>query len=150
MFCTHPDGEMTIPEIFDEGEEYWWSYIKLPLFVPYFQVVCGSSLEPSTGCAQTFFFPTIDQVMMILADVTVDVNSVQLVSPGYMNGSGDWQIDKLQSVLRGVEVQSGEETQYAYIYVVASGSRYLQSGIAANESELANLEVVCDLSFTSE
>lgn len=136
---------MPIPPIFDDGSECWWSYVKLPLFEPYFQIVCGS-LGESRGSLQTLFIQTIDQVLSILRDPVIDVTSVQLVSPGYMNGSGSWQIDELCAVYRGIESQSEDFTQYAFLYVVANGSRYLESCVANTESGLSGLEVICEIS----
>ena len=147
MFCTSTNGKMPIPPVFDDGSECWWSYVKLPLFVPYFQLVCGSRCEP-TGSLQTFFFPSIDQVLSILGDPNVDVTAVQLVSPGHMNGTGNWQIDELSTVYRGFESQSEEFKKYAFLYVVADGSRYLESCVASTESELSSLEMICDVSTT--
>jgi len=147
MFCTTADGEMPIPPVFDDGSECWWSYVKLPLFVPYFHLVCGSLREPK-GSLQTFFIPTIDQVLTILRDPSIDVPSVQLVSPGHMNGTGSWRIDELSTVYRGIESQSADFTQYAFLYVVADGSRYLESCVASNECELSSLEIICDVSAT--
>lgn len=144
MFCTHADGEMPIPPIFDDGSECWWSYVKLPLFVPYFQLVCGSRCE-SRGSLQTFFIQTIDKVLSILRDPVIDVISVQLVSPGHMNRSGNWQIDELRTIYRGVESQSADFKQYAFLYVVANGSRYLDSCVANTESDLSGLEVICEI-----
>lgn len=146
MFCTHPDGEMPIPAVFNDRSENWWSYVKLPLFVPYFQLVCGTLAAESDGSAQTFFFPTIDQVLMVLSDPGTNVSSVQIVSPGYMNGTGIWQIDVLKAVYRGVESRSEDLKQYAHVYVVADGLRYLQSSIAVAECDLTNVELICDLS----
>lgn len=146
MFCTHADGEIKIPEIFDEKDEYWWSYIKLPLFTPYFLVVCSPADKSTDGCSSTFFFTTIDEVKMVYSDAMVDILSVNLVSPGYMNGSGTWQMDELRTVYRGLEMGEPDHRQFGFIYSVASGSRYLQCGVATSESELEDLQVIFDLS----
>lgn len=146
MFCTYPDGRIPIPPIFDDKEEHWWSYVKLPLFVPYFQLVCGSTLDKSDGCVQTLFLHAIDQVIGVYDDVEIDVDTVQVVSPGYMNGTGAWKIDSLESVYRGVESRSNDFIQYAHVYVVAGGVRYLHSSVASDETDLTDVELLCDLS----
>jgi len=145
MFCTHLEAELSIPEIIDDGSESWWSYVKLPLFLPYFQLVCGPSDPDSDRCFQTIFFTNFEQVLVTLDDASIEVSSVQLVSPGYMNSTGHWQIDLLEAVYRGVEVQSEDFRQYAYIYVVSGGTRYLQSCIAAGECDLSDIELVRNL-----
>ena len=149
MFCTHVDARMPIPPIFDDGSERWWTYVKLPLFVPYFQLVCGSRCE-QINTLQTLFVPSIDQVLEIHSDPDVDVIYVQLVSPGHLNGTGKWQIDVLNAVYRGIESLSEGSAQYAFLYEVADGSRYLDACAANAECELSGLEVICVFSTTEK
>lgn len=144
MFCTSPDGKLTIPPIFDDKTECWWSYVRLPLFVPYFQVVCAG-VSSEDECTQTLFLQSVAQLDMVLNDSDVEVLSVQLVSPGYINGKGIWQIDVLENIYRGIEVENGGHTQYAFVYVVSGGRRFLESSIAKTENDLSNLELLLDL-----
>lgn len=143
MFCTSPDGEIRIPPVFESDEEYWWSYVRRPLFIPYFVVVCS---EATSQSSQTFFLETVDQLAQVVGDTTIELKAVQLVSPGHMNGTGIWQIDVLESVFQGLEVNEENCKQYAFVYAVSGGKRYLQSCIANAENDLADLELVLDLS----
>lgn len=145
MFCTHVNARVPIPPLFDDGSECWWSYVKLPLFVPYFQLVCGTSSE-SICALQTLFVPSVDQVLEIHRDPDIDVTSVQLVSPGHLNGTGSWQIDALDSVYQKVE--SGPEgfVRTAFLYELADGSHYLDSRSADVEHDLSEFEVICSFS----
>lgn len=145
MFCTHIDARIPIPPLFDDESERWWSYVKLPLFVPYFQLVCCTSCE-STSTLQTLFVHSVDQVLEIYRNPDIDVTSVQLVSPGHLNGTGSWQIDALGAVYQKVE--SGPEgfIRNAILYEVADGSRYLDSCSADVEYDLSEFEVICNFS----
>lgn len=146
MFCTSPDGAIRIPPIFDNNDEHWWSYIRLPLFSPYFQVVCSGSSRATSESFQTFFLQTVDQLIKVVSDDAVNVTEVQLVTPGHMNAKGLWQIDVLERVFRGLEVNQKDHKQYAFVYAIAGGQRYLESCVAKVESELTELELVLDLS----
>lgn len=143
MFCTSPDGEINRLPLFESDDEYWWSYVRLPLFTPYFMIVCSESNSESS---QTLFLQTIRQLAQVLSDTSIEMNTVQLVSPGHMNGTGAWQIDVLERVFQGLEVNEKDHKQYAYVYAVASGGRYLESCVANAETDLSDLELLLDLS----
>ncbi len=145
MFCTLADATIPIPPGFDGRSEACWSFVVLPLFVPYFQVVCRSGLDNTEERVQTICFSSFAQVMSAIADPDVKIYSVQLVNPGYMNGTGIWQIDILESVYRGVELHSRGHKQFAHVYVISNSARMLESSIAASEYDLTDVELVCDL-----
>lgn len=143
MFCTSPDGEIPIPPVFESDDEYWWSYVKQPLFTPYFIVVCS---DETSERSQTIFLQTVGQLAQVASDTAIELETVQLVSPGRMNGTGIWQMDVLEKVFQGLEVNEKDHKRYAFVYVIAGGGRYLESCIANVESDLTELEMILDLS----
>ena len=140
MFRTNKDGQIAFPPAFDDRSEFWWAYVSIPLHVPYFQIVCS---EENSFVTQTILLQSADQLLSFIDRYIV--HAAQIVTPGYMNGKGTWQIDVLKTVLRGTEVLSDQGNQFAYVYVVADGRRLLESSIAQSESELCDLHELITL-----
>ena len=62
-----------------------------------------------------------------------------------MNGKGLWQIDVLERVFQGVEVDEGDHKQYAFVYLISGGARYVESCVAKAEKDLTDVKLILDL-----
>lgn len=78
--------------------------------------------DPDSVCSQQYLIPDVIGLLSLVRSDTPDafVHSVQLVSPGWMNGSEQWRMEPLL----GLIALPGEESSSRYAYKVAGGGIY--------------------------
>jgi len=142
---------MSIPDIFKTDQtELVWKSVRMNLLSPYFHVlICPRSQEEGL-CGFTTLLSDIQHLQLASCQAEVVIEEVQLVSPGHMNGSGRWRMDRLDSIHIGSETSDGAHWQLAYVYVLSNGERYLDSALAESENELRDIEKVFPAPNTSQ
>lgn len=88
--------------------------------------------DASSVCSQQFLIPDVIGLMSLVRSDTPDafVRSVQLVTPGWMNGSEEWCMEPLL----GLIALPGEESSNRYAYEVAGGGIYPTQHASAAQS----------------
>ncbi|WP_160105673.1 hypothetical protein [Pseudomonas izuensis] len=88
--------------------------------------------DPEHVCAQQFLIPDVIGLLSLMRSNsdTAFVSGVQLVSPGWMNGTDQWRMETLSKLI-GIPSEEGSK----YLYEVASGSTY--SDVSADTSYAA-------------
>ncbi|ATH79635.1 hypothetical protein CO724_00080 [Ectopseudomonas mendocina] len=120
MFFTFDHAEAPVGALLKGGHS--WRYVEYLASFPYFHV---AAFDLSEGCAR----PTALLIYSVedLVDLATagrqgwKIQQVQLVSPGRMNGTGGWQMEKLREI-EGIELARG--TSYAYL--LSSGATYFE------------------------
>lgn len=77
--------------------------------------------DPECVCAQQYLIPDVIGLMSLVQSdsETAFVSGVQLVSPGWLNGTDEWRMETLTKL---IAIPGEERSKYAY--QVASGSTY--------------------------
>lgn len=88
--------------------------------------------DANSVCSQQFLIPDVIGLMSLVRSDTPDafVRSVQLVTPGWMNGSEEWCMEPLL----GLIALPGEESSNRYAYEVAGGGIYPTQHASAAQS----------------
>lgn len=135
MFETRPSSEIPFPEAIG-GDSRFWSYVKLHLHQPWFFLVIngdeGSQIVLSTQREQWLGLPEVYPDHRI--------GSIQLVSPGWLNGSSAWKMEPLRQLWTAIDDGSYE----AAIYVVEGGARYIECDGSRIEERLHEVTLVFD------
>lgn len=99
MFRTFPEAEQHLPPGLAAAGEKSWRWIELPLSIPYFLLSISVITEEGAVGRDLFFSNPRDLLGAIagLKDAAKDIE-ISLMSPGYVNGSGSWQMGKIREV----------------------------------------------------
>ncbi|MHA6232990.1 hypothetical protein [Pseudomonas fluorescens group sp. PF-69] len=134
MFITNRQAEAKCSEVMLEPGHQGWHFVQQQLMSPWFHTTiarCEDGLE----IHDVVFVDSLQALtsLLELTEVGVKVKSVKLVSPGWLNGSGDWRMERLLEVARS---QDGASLRYTLI----DGRHYYypeaQPGSSATFSEL--------------
>lgn len=101
MFITNRQAEVKASRAMLEPGHQGWHFVQQQLMSPWFHttiVRCEDGLE-----VHDVVFVDSLQALMSLLELTeagVQVKSVRLVSPGWLNGAGDWRMEQLWEVAK--------------------------------------------------
>lgn len=146
MFETHDHAEIPLHLEFRDAGERLWAYVRTRLHVPWLHVVYGLTHEEdgeSYTLRETLFLSEAEQLEQLRQQPRLSLVSVDLMSPGHLNGTGRWQLEPLAEIWEGTVPQT--ESQRAYVYVLADGRRYADAALDTPEGELRNKRCVLRL-----
>lgn len=111
MFLTFNHAEDLIGAFVEGGHS--WRYVEYPTARPWFHVTLN---EFSEKCHRPTVFHIYDVADLIelagTAKSHIQIERVLLVSHGYLNGTGEWQMDELKEV---AAVSHGDNVSLAYL-----------------------------------
>lgn len=110
MFITTKQAEVKGSQAMLEPGHQGWHFVQKNLMSPWFHttiVRCEGGLE----FHDVVFVDSLQALTPLLeiTEVGVQVTSVQLVSPGWLNGTNDWHMDTLLEIARS---QDGTSLRY--------------------------------------
>ncbi len=125
MFQTANCSRHPIYSAFAGDGHHVWSQVDLVLSRPWFFV----SFLQQTGeeeISENVFLSLLEQLVELsrLQSPLLTVNEVLLVSPGWLNETGGWQMERLQSVWRCSDISG------AVLYRLEDGREYVESPYA--------------------
>lgn len=149
MFETHIEGEIPLPTGIDHPDVRAWSYVHCRLFAPWLHVVREVTYrdEPDgeRGVLQDMLFlAEVAHLMQLQIMPRVRILSVDLMSPGPLNGTGHWKLEPLAEIWEGL-VPMRYEPLRAFVYVLEDGRRYVDAPLDIPESELIEKQRVFKL-----
>lgn len=136
MFRTIPDAEIHIPAGLASGGGRVWRWMELALNIPYFFVTVLHSVDGKPSHERNLIFGDF-RALIELAEVPpegVELVRVNLLSPGYLNGSGSYRLDQLAEIWE--DGQTGGQ-----VFVLAGGTRMEMTYSDAPEQESAYQKV---------
>ena len=139
MFETNNTSRMHNPLSLLGDANHLWAHVSLRIHVPWFYVVFSMSYEDGSRKSDILFVSNIDDVIGMNHEPLIQLEEVYLVSPGHLNKSSKWLMEPLGKLLVGLEP---EHDQYAHIYVVENGNRYLDSALGSKEEELRGINTL--------
>ncbi|MBM7061062.1 hypothetical protein JQX08_10120 [Pseudomonas sp. UL073] len=123
MFETYPIAQLPEPPGF-QSETTRWAYVAQSRNDEWFYVTHEylQAGDPEHPCRQQFLIPEVPYLMGLIHSGTPEARivSIQLVSPPWLNGQGDWQMEQLVQLC---VVPSSMVNRY--IYVVEGREAYL-------------------------
>jgi len=110
VFITNRQAEVKGSQVMLEPGHQGWHFVQQDLISPWFHttvVRCENSLE----FHDVVFVDSLQALtpLLELTEAGVQVKSVRLVSPGWLNGTGDWHMDTLLEIARN---QDGTSLRY--------------------------------------
>lgn len=123
------------------GEAYWRS-AEVCLHRPWFLVTILDGDEGSHELRRTMLVFDVESLDALSAHASRGewrMVSIELVTPGHMNGTGFWQMQHLVRIEQYEEPQ--HEGQMAAVYVTADGGHVVESAIGTRLHELSSPEL---------
>ncbi|MBB6157645.1 hypothetical protein HDC30_004896 [Pseudomonas sp. JAI115] len=110
MFITHRQAEVNGSLAMLDPDHQGWHFVQKHLMSPWFHTTiarCEEGLE----VYDVLFVGNLEALVSVLAprEKECQVKSVQLVSPGWLNGTGDWRMEMLAEVAQS---QDGTSLQF--------------------------------------
>lgn len=99
MFLTFDHAEAPMGALVQGGHS--WRYVEYPTTYPWFHVAL-TEFDGNAHRATTFYVYDAEDLIE-LAESTkhqLNIESVLLVSPGHLNGTGSWQMDELREITK--------------------------------------------------
>lgn len=141
MFETHDSSEVITPADARVPGERIWTSIYSRLHVQWFHVIYDVSHQNEEVSRFIIFLPQTDQLINLSCDQDVDIVEVYLVAPGHLSGKDRWEMEPLDEIWRATEPGCGH-IQFAEIYVLRNGNRYIDSSLDTPESELLDMKLI--------
>lgn len=101
MFITDKQAEMKGSHAMLEPGHQGWHFVQQHLISPWFHTTIAR-WEDGQEFHDVVFVASLQALTSILelTEMGVQVRSVRLVSPGWLNGAGDWRMETLLEVAR--------------------------------------------------
>ena len=137
MFESFDVAEISIPKQIRKTGQHAWSTINVQLHMPWYFVSYTDERRSDCQKACISLFQQIEQLVDLSQSQDVNINEVNLVSPAYLNGKNSWTMDVIKEIWTAIEPKS-KTKQLAFIYILQSGNRYVDSSFDTNEADLIN------------
>ncbi|MNF98321.1 hypothetical protein D3C84_811770 [compost metagenome] len=134
MFVTYKQAEIPIGFYLGDENTQHWQYVEQTLHCPWFYV--GLARRSGEEIMNSMLLiPSTQAFEQLLEQQGKDIwlKDVQLVTPGYMNGSDFW---KMELLLEICEVIDDRDNSYSYVYKLEGERLY---------SENRQLDRMCSL-----
>lgn len=135
MFRTNKHSEILISDSLTGGDSQLWSYVEHGLHLPWFYVTLTERQDEFT-LRKMLIISDASTLETLLGEQNGDmgVESVQLVSPRYMNKNSRWMMEPL---LELSQINSTAAVRPIYIYSLEGGKQYLDG----NEGPLSEEQI---------
>lgn len=140
MFETVDGTEIdTTAFLADDGVRAW-RYVSYPLHFPWFYISYLTTSAEGDSPRQMLCLSLVDDLLCASQSEGARITEANIVVPWHMSGQGRWTMEPLVEIWMGKEPEA--HNQAGYVFVTASGARYLHSGLSDAESQLLDLELI--------
>lgn len=139
MLRTCPEAEFPVRlELSPDGERVW-HWVTLGMQIPYFLTEYQINTENGPFVRQVIFSDLeLVKSLQQAEDGAVQLRSVSLLSPGYLNGSDGYEMERLD------EVRSMPDDPGDFLFVLKSG-RTLRFNLTGSEGRAEEMILLLDL-----
>jgi hypothetical protein len=121
MFTTHRHAEIPLaPAI--AGPHQLWRFVELEQHGPWFYVTINKG-KNGENWRSMIFVASEDELEWALRDIAADarIETVQVITPTNLNGTGKWQMEELTELVR---IYDAQDQVLGYDLKTASGNIY--------------------------
>lgn len=122
LFVTRDDAEIRITGL--SWPDRYWRYFELSLHLPWF-LACVR--EPESGLLRCLFLADSLELVLLLEQQSpgLVVDEVLAGTPGYVNGSNGWQVERLEKLSYA---RSSKEAGIELVFDIEGGRTYRMDG----------------------
>ncbi|MCM8921588.1 MAG: hypothetical protein LC540_16245 [Candidatus Thiodiazotropha sp.] len=129
------------------SEQHVWSYVFSELNTYWLHVVIGIKNQEGLYDYRAYFLTEIDDLVTLTKRPGTTIYEVGLVSPSYMNGTDNWQMDLLEAIAEGREPDT-EYPEHYYVFELRDGKQYTYPA-DGNTSTLKDLKTVYNYRYSN-
>jgi hypothetical protein len=131
VLVTYAQAEVPLGLMAGKPDVRHWRYAELSFDSIWLYVSIGYA-RSGPKRQSTLLMPELREFEQLLDDCsdTLWIDDVMAVSPGDLNGSGTWMMERLDTLEEATDEQTGE---VAYIYVLESGRRYTEAELIKSD-----------------
>lgn len=139
MFYTWPEAKQPSPPVYPPMGEQTWRWVELAIAIPVFLLHLRVKEEDAAMDRHLLFGQLRDALEVInKKSHDLEIVGMSLLSPGYMNGSEDFQLGKIREIWRD------KKTSTMHKYVLDNGQSLSFDFLQRTDIEL---EIELILSF---
>ena len=143
MFITNNAFRSPISGILGNPDEQYWAAAELSLHQPWFlvtfrhsELIEGADAFEITRTILLSHVKDLERWAQQQSDGSLQLESVQVITPGHINGAHAWKMDSLEAVWTAEEPSvAGQAVE---IYETTAGVKYAQSLLETPITELHN------------
>lgn len=143
MLVTYAQAEVPLALLVGNSDVRHWRYAELAFNCVWFYVSIGY-VQSGPQRQSTLLMTELREFEQLLSDCGkfLWIDDVMVVSPGNLNGSGGWKMERLVALEEAVDKKTA---QLSYIYSLECGKHYVE-GTFADKSNLSVERVIykCD------
>jgi hypothetical protein len=132
MFITNEAHRLRIPSLLGGPQQTQWMAVELALNSPWFLVTFKELEVDSTSETREYFsfhrsvlvdsIESVERLIQSNHSDQIQFVSIQIFTPGYMNGTNEWKMETLDSVQEGHHPDF--ESYSVDVFVTSDGHRY--------------------------
>lgn len=130
MFATNPALRLEIPSALMEVDV--WDSLEIVMPEPFLVVTTSERMAEGGNVSRTFLAKA-HHLAPVRRSRNMRIQTVDLLSPARVNGSGRWRLDRLNEVW---ECRDADETHTCWLFRTASGTEFCDSLVGHPPSTL--------------
>ena len=146
MFETDSIEEIFMPAMALDENLRQWESVNLTLQSQWFYVVYRTIPKNPEKLLNFKFLSTTEQVASLSLIYSYQIVDVYLGSPGYINGSDSWKMEKLKEIWKA-SLKNNNDPR-GRIYVLDDGREYVHSYTTMESSDFTKKELIFEIKST--
>ena len=122
MFQTYDINKQHSP--FCSDGEHVWDLVSFILNQPWFHVTILVTDDHGDKFERSVMLKELHQIVALLQRNDLKLRFVDVVSPGFVNGSGRWKMEPLKEVWLRKQEDDLNEYRYDHVFILESGEKY--------------------------
>ena len=141
MFETIESTEAVMPSMFSSPEKHVWWSMHLNTHRQWFYLIYQTQDNNGSELTNVIFLTRAKQIAEMLLIKDCHILEVYLVSPGYINGSNGWKMDKIKEVWRA-RIRNDEFDMSARIFILDNNTEYMHSYYTTDNDSFTKEELI--------
>ena len=141
MFGTMDSTEIVIPSMPLTDGTHIWTSVNLNMHVHWLYVTYQAQYDDDTKLVEIIFLTEAEQLLEISLNEKIQIIEVYLVSPGYVNGSNSWKMEKVKEIWKAT-LRLDELDSSGRIYIVEGNCEYVHSYLTMDKGDFTKKELI--------
>lgn len=141
MFGTVDSCEVVIPAMPLPDGRRIWSSINLNMHVQWLYVTYQTQNESDPELLDIVFLTETEQLVEMSSSENIKIIEVYIVSPSYVNGSNNWEMDKVKEIWKA-KLRIDEFDTRGRIYILEDNREYVHSYLTMDKGDFTKKELI--------
>lgn len=122
MFQTHDVSKRSSP--FALPGEHFWGVVSFVLYQPWFHATFSVEDKNGNRFQRNIMLMNVAQLIELTQRDEMKLEFVDVVTPGYINGTERWRMEPLREVWLRKQEDDKNENHYEHVFILENGERY--------------------------